>query len=29
VIIKEKSTEPAKPAEPAKPKKEFSEDPKW
>jgi hypothetical protein len=29
VIIKEKTTEPAKPAEPAKPKKEFSEDPKW
>ena len=29
VIIKEKSSEPAKPAEPAKPKKEFSEEPKW
>ena len=29
VIIKEKSTEPAKPAEQAKPKKEFSDEPKW
>lgn len=29
VIIKEKSTEPAKPAEQAKPKKEFSNEPKW
>lgn len=29
VIIKEKSSEPAKPTEPAKPKKEFSEEPKW
>jgi hypothetical protein len=29
VIIKEKSTEPAKQAEQAKPKKEFSDEPKW
>ena len=29
VIIKEKSTDPAKPADQAKPKQEFSDEPKW